>query len=161
MDILNNEFLFFLECAQKNGLRYLLIGGYAVNYYGYTRNTEDMDVWLASTLENRQAFINTLLCMKYSEAEVAPLLNEDFTAPFVGSIGSPDAMVDVLTFVHHDISFDEAEKKKEQHEIQPGIFLSIVPYDILKQMKLRSHREKDFFDVARLDEIRGLKGLDK
>jgi hypothetical protein len=157
MDILNNEFLLFLSCAQKNSLRYLLIGGYAVNYYGYNRNTEDMDVWLAPTNENKQAFVNTLICMNYSEGEVASLLEEDFTVPFVGTIGSADAALDVLTFVHRDISFDEAEKNKNTYEIQPGVFLSIVPYEILKEMKLRSHREKDFFDIARLEEIRNLK----
>ena len=47
MDILNNEFLLFLDCAGKNNLRYLLIGGYAVNYYGYNRHTADMDIWVA------------------------------------------------------------------------------------------------------------------
>ena len=51
MDILNDEFLLFLKCAQQSELRYLLIGGYAVNYYGYSRNTDDMDVWLAPTNE--------------------------------------------------------------------------------------------------------------
>lgn len=153
MDILNNEFLLFLSCAQKNGLRYLLIGGYAVNYYGYNRHTADMDIWLAPTNENRAAFINTLLCMKYTESEVSPLEDEDFTVPFVGSIGSPDAILDVLTFVHHSISFDEAEKKKSVYEIQPGVLLSIVPYEFLKEMKLLSHREKDMFDIARLEEI--------
>lgn len=30
------------------GIDYLLIGGYAVNYYGYTRNTVDMDFMVAS-----------------------------------------------------------------------------------------------------------------
>lgn len=30
MDILNDEFVLFLKCAQQNGLRYMLIGGYAV-----------------------------------------------------------------------------------------------------------------------------------
>ncbi len=44
MDILNHEFLLFLQCAAKNNVRYLLIGGYAVNYYGYNRHTADMDV---------------------------------------------------------------------------------------------------------------------
>jgi hypothetical protein len=161
MDILNTEFLSFLNCAQKHKLRYLLIGGYAVNYYGYIRNTEDLDIWLAPTNENRQAFIDTLLCMNYSENEVAPLLNEDFTIPFVGTIGSADAVIDILTFVHQSISFEEAEKQKLVYEIQPGISLSIVPYDALKDMKLRTHREKDMFDVARMEEIRNSKKLEE
>ncbi|MBI5856748.1 MAG: hypothetical protein HZB42_03775 [Sphingobacteriales bacterium] len=154
MDILNNEFLLFLNCAQKNNLRYLLIGGYAVNYYGYNRNTNDMDIWLAPDNENREAFINTLLCMNYSESEVVPLREEDFTTPFVGTIGAADSAIDVLTFVHHSISFTDAESRKNVFEIQEGLFLPVVPYDILKEMKLRSHREKDMFDIARLEEIR-------
>lgn len=157
MDILNHEFLLFLQCAARNNLRYLLIGGYAVNYYGYNRHTADMDVWLAPDNRNRDAFINTLLCMQYSENEVAPLKKEDFTAPFVGTIGSGDAMLDVLTFVHRSVSFEEAERTKNIFEVQPGVVMNIVPYHILKEMKLRSHREKDMFDIARLEEIRNKK----
>lgn len=125
-----------------------------MNYYGYTRNTEDLDIWLAPTVENRKAFIDTLLCMNYSESEVTPLLKEDFTTPFVGSIGSAEAVIDVLTFVHQSISFVDAEKQKVVYEIQPQVFLSIVPYEVLKDMKLRTHREKDLFDVARMEEFR-------
>lgn len=157
MDILNNEFLLFLSCAQKHNLRYLLIGGYAVNYYGYNRNTNDMDIWLAPNNQNRDAFINVLLCMNYSGNEVSPLRKEDFTKPFVGTIGSADSAIDVLTFVHHAVSFDDAESRKNLFEIQPELMLPIVPYDVLKEMKLRSHREKDMFDIARLEEIRNSK----
>jgi len=56
MDVLNKEFRLFLQCAQQTRLRYLLIGGYAVNYYGYIRNTDDLDIWLAPTNENKEAF---------------------------------------------------------------------------------------------------------
>jgi hypothetical protein len=157
MDILHDEFLLFLTCAQKNNLRYLLIGGFAVNYYGYNRNTDDMDVWLAPTNENRQAFIHTLLCMNYSENEVAPLYKEDFTSYFAGNLGSAGARIDVLTIVHHAISFDEAEKNKQVFEITDTVCMNIVPYDFLKDIKLRSTRSKDLHDIARLEEIRNKK----
>ena len=154
MDILNNEFLQFLKCAQQSGLRYLLIGGYAVNYYGYNRNTDDLDVWLAPTNENRDVFINTLLCMNYSESEVVQLKNEDFSRYFIGTIGSGDAIMDVITIVHNQLSFDEAEKNKSTFEPEPGVVMQFVPYDFLKEMKLRSRREKDLWDIARLEELR-------
>lgn len=112
MDALNHEFLFFLRCAQKNGLRYLLIGGYAVNFHGYVRNTADMDVWVAPTNENKNQFINTLFCMKYAQSEIADLYTEDFTKPWIGTIGTGVGEIDVLTIVHHELLFDEAEKKK-------------------------------------------------
>jgi hypothetical protein len=157
MDVLNNEFLFFLSCAQKNSLRYMLIGEYAVNYYGYNRNTDDMDVWLAPTNENKQSFINTLLCMNYSESEVAPLHKEDFTKHFAGNIGSEEGRIDVLTIVHDSISYDQAEKTKLVFEISPDIFMNIVPYDFLKDIKLQSSRPKDLWDIARLEDLRNKK----
>ncbi len=158
MDILNDEFLLFLKCAAGNNLRYMLIGGYAVNYYGYARNTSDMDVWIAPTNENRQSFINTLLCMQYSENEVAPIYQEDFTVPFVGNIGGSESRIDILTVVHHDISYEEAEKSKSTFEITPGIFMHLVPYDFLKNIKLRAGRPKDLWDIARLEELRNKTG---
>jgi hypothetical protein len=154
MDILHPEFVLFLGCAAKNNLRYMVIGGYAVNYYGYNRNTHDLDVWIAPTNENQQAFINTLLCMNYSENEVAPLYNEDFTQLFKADIVANGADIDVLTFVHTSISFDDAEKNKIIFKIDENISITFVPYDFLKDMKLRTGRDKDLFDVARLEEIK-------
>ncbi len=157
MDILNEEFLLFLKCARANKLRYMLIGGYAVNYYGYNRNTKDMDAWIAPTLENRQAFIKTLLCMNYSEIEVASIYLEDFTKHFIGHFGSGDSTVDILTIVHQALSYDVAEKDKISFEVTEGVFMEMVPYNFLKDMKLRSGRDKDLWDIARLEEIRNKK----
>jgi hypothetical protein len=154
MDILNKEFLLFLNCAQQTGLRYMLIGGYAVNYYGYNRNTDDLDIWLAPTNENKELFIKTLLCMGYSANEVAPLYEEDFSTYFVGTIGAGESRIDVLTIVHKNLLFDEAEKSKSVFEISPAVNMQIVPYEFLKDMKLRSTRQKDLWDVARLEELR-------
>ena len=154
MDILNDEFLSFLKCAQQNNLRYMLIGGYAVNYYGFNRNTDDMDVWIAPTNENRSLFINTLLCMNYSESETNCLLNEDFTQPFIGHFGTTASNIDVLTIVHHTLTYDEAEKNKTLFEILPGVFMNLVPYDILIRMKLLARRPKDYLDISELDKLR-------
>jgi hypothetical protein len=157
MDILNDEFILFLQCAQQNKLGYMLIGGYAVNYYGYNRNTKDMDVWIEPSNENKLLFIKTLLCMKYSEREVATLYEEDFTQPFMGTFGSDGSDIDVLTIVHHSISYYEAEKIKNVFEILPGLFMNLVPYEFLKDMKIRSHRDKDLWDISQLEKLRNSK----
>lgn len=157
MDILNEEFLLFLQCASKNKLRYMLIGGYAVNYYGYNRNTNDLDVWIAPTIENKTSFINTLLCMKYSEGEVSSLRDADFTISFIGHFGTPGNDIDVLTVVHHSISYDEAEKNKNTFEIEAGLLIHFVPYDFLISMKLLARRPKDFLDITELDKLRNNK----
>ena len=44
---LTPEFREFLECLNRAGVEYLLVGGYAVNYYGHHRFTEGIDFWIA------------------------------------------------------------------------------------------------------------------
>lgn len=41
---LQHDFKEFLKLLEANDVRYLLVGGYAVGYYGYIRPTGDMDV---------------------------------------------------------------------------------------------------------------------
>jgi hypothetical protein len=154
MDIEHPEFLLFLKCAAQNQLRYMCIGGYAVNYYGYHRLTEDMDVWIAPTNENKKSFLDTLHCMSYTASETDYIKNEDFTTHFMVTLGARPHVIDVLTIVHRNISFDNAEKNKIIHVTDSGVSMNFVPYDLLKDIKLRSSRPKDLWDVARLEELR-------
>jgi hypothetical protein len=157
MDVENEEFLLFLKCAQQNKLRYLCIGGYAVNYYGYHRFTEDLDIWIAPTNENKENFLNTLRCMHYTEEEIDLIKHEDFTTYFMCTLGSKPYIIDVLTVLHTHINFDEAEKSMVIHKVSNDIDMRIVPYQFLIDLKLRAQRPKDFYDVTRLDELRNPK----
>ncbi len=40
------DFKEFLKLLNLHQVEYLLIGGYAVEYYGYPRATADMDIWI-------------------------------------------------------------------------------------------------------------------
>jgi len=154
MDIEHPEFLLFLKCAGQNQLRYMCIGGYAVNYYGFHRMTEDMDIWIAPTEENKTCFFNTLLCMGYSENELTDIKGEDFTTHFICTLGARPHVIDILTIVHKNILFDDAEKEMVIHTIGNDIQLNLVPYAFLKDMKLRSSREKDLWDIAKLEQLK-------
>jgi hypothetical protein len=154
MDIEHPEFLNFLNCAQKNNLRYMCIGGYAVNYFGFHRATEDLDIWIAPTNDNKVCFLNTLLCMGYTKSEFEDIEKEDFTSYFMCSLGARPNVIDILTIIHHSISFEEAEKTMVTHSIGNDIELKIVSYELLKDIKLRSHREKDYWDISQLEKLR-------
>lgn len=157
MDLLHPEFVSFIKCATKNNLRYLLIGGYAVNFHGYNRNTQDLDVWIAPTTENKKAFIDTLLCMNFSRSEVTIFNNEDFTEPFKADIGTVDADIDIMTHVHHLINFDEAEKEKDIFSLDEDLSMNFVSYNFLIQIKLKAARPKDLWDIEQLEKIRKTK----
>lgn len=59
--------------------------------------------------------------------------------------------------VHFSLSYDEAEGKMIIYEIMPGIFINLTPYDFLINMKLLSRRDKDLWDIARLNELKNKK----
>lgn len=132
----------------------MCIGGYAVNYYGYHRATEDLDIWVAPTNENKKCFFETMLCMGYNEEEFADIKDQDFTTHFICSLGSRPNVIDVLTVIHNSIDFDEAEKTISIHSVADNIELRFISYELLKESKLLSHRQKDYWDISQLDKLR-------
>mgnify|MGYP001575865638 CR=1 FL=1 len=49
---LPHDFKEFFLLLNERHVKYLLVGGYAVTYHGYTRATGDIDIWVLSDLEN-------------------------------------------------------------------------------------------------------------
>ena len=49
---LPRDFAEFLSLLNKHEVDCLLIGGYAVGFYGYVRATNDIDAWIDSSAEN-------------------------------------------------------------------------------------------------------------
>ena len=47
--LLPRDFKDFLRLLTSHEVEYLLIGGYAVSYYGYARATADIDLWIHNT----------------------------------------------------------------------------------------------------------------
>jgi hypothetical protein len=153
-DIEDEFYVEFLKAMQVHSVRYMLIGGIAINFHGVERNTSDMDIWLAPTNENRDLFYKVLLDLKYTEEEIQNLKEEDFTGIFKCTIGEAPDTIDCLTVVHPAISFDEAEKSMLKHDVGNGLILNVVDFDYLRKMKVLTHRNKDWYDVAMLDELK-------
>ncbi len=54
------DFSDFLQLLNSKGVRYLLLGGYAVIYHGYVRSTGDMDLWVAISPDNAARAVQAL-----------------------------------------------------------------------------------------------------
>jgi ribulose bisphosphate carboxylase small subunit len=50
--LLPSDFKDFLRLLNSKQVEYLLIGGYAVGYYGFPRATADIDIWVAINQTN-------------------------------------------------------------------------------------------------------------
>ena len=58
--MLNQDFREFIESLNDNGVRYLVIGGYAVALHGYPRYTKDIDIWIDLSPENAANMVKAL-----------------------------------------------------------------------------------------------------
>jgi hypothetical protein len=55
------DFEEFLRLLEKNRVRYLIVGGYAVAFHGYPRFTRDIDIFFLDSDENITSVIDTLV----------------------------------------------------------------------------------------------------
>ena len=95
--------------------------------------------------------------MQYPEQEIDLIKDEDFSTYFMCSIGNRPHVIDIITIIHKNVDFNKAEEKAIIHQMENKTELKLIPYDFLKDIKLRSRREKDIWDIARLEELRNLK----
>ena len=56
MDIFDEELLNYWRALNKYDVKFIMIGGVATNLNGYQRTTDNIDVWIEDTLENRQKY---------------------------------------------------------------------------------------------------------
>lgn len=66
------DFKEFLKLLNSSKVRYLLIGGYAVNFHGHHRTTGDMDIWIAVDPGNAQRISAAVQQFGFSSATVPP-----------------------------------------------------------------------------------------
>jgi len=58
--MLSQDFREFIQSLKDNGVRYLVVGGYAVALHGYPRYTKDMDIWIEMSQKNAAKILMAL-----------------------------------------------------------------------------------------------------
>lgn len=157
MNILFEEHRKLLEALFKKNVEFILIGGYAVNYYGYNRSTGDMDIWIKPDNDNKEKLLTALGNMGFDDEGIATIKNWDFTQPQKFQIGIQN-QPDKTEFMTHisGVRYDEADQNKIIAEIE-GLKLPVIHYNNLIKNKQSSGRLKDLADVEYLKKILHLK----
>jgi len=149
MKIESPDFRELLTLLNKNKVRYLVAGGYAVNFYGYIRNTGDIDIWIDNSDENAELVIKTLLEFGFTFSN---LEKEDFIQPggFI-QLGYPPYRVDIITSVD-GLTFSEAYENKKVETVDE-IKINWISLEDLKKNKKASGRYKDLDDLEKLKKL--------
>jgi hypothetical protein len=122
------DFLALLRFLNEEKVEYLVIGGMAVNFYGYHRATGDLDLWVSLDAENQDGLATALKRFGFSAQSVAkrPLLQK----PKFIRIGQPPVRVEI----HSEISgvdFNHCFARAETCFIQ-GVEVRFISLDDLK-----------------------------
>ncbi|GAB2588728.1 DUF6036 family nucleotidyltransferase [Spirosoma areae] len=151
MDVENSDFLNFVASAERHGVEYILIGGLALLFNGIVRFTQDADVWLQPTNENRDRFMNVLLDAGYDEDDLTLLRAADFTQPQIIRIS--EGPIDVLTQVHFRLNYDECRQRAKVWTSEGDHKAYFLHINDLRETKILARRPKDLYDVLRIDEL--------
>jgi hypothetical protein len=145
---LTPEFREFLECLNRAKVDYLLMGGYAVNYYGYHRFTEDIDFWIAVSNDN---FERLLTAIRDFFGDDLAGLNMDFLknneSLYLGRVPNK---IEVFQNAS-GLDFNEAYPRRVDGAIE-GIPVKVISLADLRLNKRASGRHKDLADLERLPE---------
>ncbi|MEO8657563.1 MAG: hypothetical protein ABI693_03795 [Bryobacteraceae bacterium] len=142
---LPNDFKELLKLFHSHHAEYLLVGGYAVNYYGYSRSTGDMDIWVGRSPENAAKVVSALREFGFVSAQQEAFLEPNQMV----RMGVPPLRLEILTSIS-GVEFSECYPRRVTIEID-DVAVSLIRFDDLKHNKLASGRLKDLADLEALE----------
>jgi predicted nucleotidyltransferase len=143
---LTPEFKEFLACLNHADVEYLLVGGFAVNHYGYHRSTEDIDFWIAGSEGN---YDRLLAAIREFFGEDLKGLDKEFLrrneALFLGGVPNK---IEVFKNCS-GLNFADAFPRRVETTIE-GEMVKMICLNDLKANKRASGRNKDLADLDNL-----------
>ena len=153
MDILDTDILNFWQCLYQNDVRYIMVGGFAINLHGYSRATKDIDIWIDDTLENRKNLRKAL--KEQGSGDYEPIETMQFIPGWTNFQLNMGFILDVMVQVKglNEIGFDECYKYAVVAEIET-IPVKFLHYNHLITCKKAAGRPRDLSDIEELEKIR-------
>ncbi len=143
---LNPDYRELLQLLNDNGVRYLVVGGYAVALHGYPRYTKDIDIWIELERHNADRLVKTLGEFGFGSLG---LTAEDFLTPdVIVQLGYPPARVDLLTTIP-GVDFAACFEARIV-VLLDDIHVNFIDLENLKKNKKASGRLQDLADLEHL-----------
>jgi hypothetical protein len=142
-----------LKALNRNKIKYLVIGGLAVNLYGVHRFTQDLDLMIDLSAGQFEKFISIIAPLGYA-TKVPKNKWYKLNAITFANKQDKDKRIDV--FLKNPLDFDRAYKRRKV--FRTGKFqLSCVSLDDLLQLKDQADRLRDWIDIGSLKRVQQLK----
>jgi predicted nucleotidyltransferase len=145
--VLNSDYKDMLQVLLDNGVKFLLVGAYAMGAHGYPRATGDIDIWVEPSAENSERIYRSMVAFG------APLHEIDettFAKPdIVFQIGVAPRRIDIITAIS-GVGFNDAYQQRQIVEME-GLSIPILSLGDLIRNKRATGRDKDRLDADQLE----------
>lgn len=155
MDIQDDDLLLLWRKLMDNNVQFIMVGGFASIINGVSRITNDADIWLKDTIENRRALRKALKELEigdFEELETTQLL-AGFSTIYLNAYMELDLFTDMKYFKQHN--FDECYNNAVIADID-GLKIRFLHINQLIQEKRATNRPKDLLDIEELEKIKKL-----
>ncbi len=136
----------------ENNVNYLTIGGFAVNIYGYGRNTGDIDIFIEDSIDNRINLRNAIKQIGLGDFESINTMQ--FIPGWTDFTLNINFRLDIMTSVKglENQSFAALLEKANIIDID-GIPVFFIDYNSLIISKKAANRLKDQLDIEELEKL--------
>ena len=146
----NSDFSDLLSLFKNNGVKYLVIGGYAVIQHAEPRFTKDLDLWISTDIENATAVYKSL---REFGAPLAGLTELDFAEEgYFYQMGVPPVRVDVLMGIP-GLNFAKAWERRVEVKFE-DLSVAFISRQDLITAKRASGRPQDLIDADLLSQVK-------
>ncbi|GAB6269475.1 MAG: hypothetical protein STSR0002_22170 [Smithella sp.] len=142
------DFKELLELFNGHKVEYMIVGAYALAFYGVPRFTSDIDIFVHPSPENAKKILSALADFGFSSLS---LTIEDFQNPdSVVQLGVPPVRIDIITSIT-GVTWEDADKGKQE-----GLYGDVPVHFLGKEQyitnKRATGRKKDLADLESLGE---------
>lgn len=161
-----NVYQKIFKALETADIQYLIVGGVAVNLYGYARFTGDIDILLMLDLKNlakMEKIMNNLGYVSRLPVPIHELGDKAKLKSFIKHkglkaytfISSSHPQLDIDIIVQESTRFVSFYKKKSIIKVW-SMSLPVISINDLISMKKKANRQKDILDIEKLIKLKDL-----
>lgn len=143
------------------GVRYIIVGGVAVNAHGFVRMTRDVDIVLELKTENILLGLDALFQIGYqmaipvsasefADSETRERWREEKNMIVLKMWSDRHNRTPIDIFIYEPFDFVGELTRSTKMELSAGIMATIVSLESLLEMKRKASRPQDLIDIEEL-----------
>jgi hypothetical protein len=133
-----------------------MVGGFATRFHGFNRNTDDLDIWLEDTLQNRKNLRKSFNELRYGDFPSFETMEfvPGWTSFYVGNMITLDIMTNMKGLEGY--TFNECMDIASVADLD-GVLIPFLHINQLILNKKAVDRPKDKIDVLELEKIKKIR----